>query len=390
MDDSATTQMDSRILDQILPYFTSNYGNPSSTHSFGMKSRYAIDESRYSIANYLGCTPQEIIFTSTGSESISLALKGTAEYLATINGDFHPENVYFVTSPLEHSAVIKTISHLSAWGYKNKIISVDQNGVVNLNILSSTLESIKIENPSSQIIVTIQHVNSEIGVIQDIPKISLIAKEFGAYFHTDAMQSAKLFDLNVKTLGVDMLTMASHKIYGPIGVGILYLKSGSKISRQTDGGEQEYNIRAGTQNTPAIVGFGKAVELLKQERVGRFQHISKLSTILCDKIKFEIPSIRILSENTKIPSINSILFPQIKSTEFLVRLDLAGIMASAGSACNSGSIQPTANLKFLGLNDDEIKSVIRFSIGKNNTEKEINEAAEIIVREYQKYIQSKK
>lgn len=394
LDDSATTQLDPRILESMMPYLTNLYGNPSSTHSFGQKSKFAVDEARYTIADYLKCTPQEIIFTSTGSESISLALKGTAEYLATIGDNFNPENVYIITSPLEHSSVIKTISHQSFFGYKSKVLDVDQNGKVyiyeteNKYSLEKALNDIKTENSEAKILVSIQYVNSEIGTIQDISEISKLAHKYDAIVHTDAMQAAKLLDISVNNLGVDLLTMAAHKIYGPVGAAILYIKSGSKISRQTDGGEQEYKIRAGTQNTAAIVGLGKAVELLKSEREERREKIKNLSQEFISQLKSKIENIKILCEKDRMESIVAVLFPQINATEFLVRLDMAGIMASAGSACNSGSIQPTENLSKIGLNDKEINSVIRFSIGKNNTIDEINESAQIIAKEYSDYIRN--
>ena len=391
LDDSSTTQLDQRVLQAMLPYFTDMYGNASSTHSFGQKSKYAIDEARYILADFLHSTPQEIIFTSTGSESISLALKGTAEYLATKDG-FHPENVYFVTTPLEHSAVMKTISHLQAWNYKNRIVPVDDFGEVKPtgeDSLESILQDIKAENPNAEILVTVQYVNSEIGTVQNIAEISKIAHSYSAFVHTDAMQAAKYLDLNVQDLGVDMMTFAAHKIYGPLGAAALFLKSGSKISRQIDGGEQEYKIRAGTQNTPAIVGFGKAVQFLMQERDERKKHVWELSDLFSSKILSSIPGSRILCNENRMKSICAIVIPGIQAVEFLVRLDLNGIVASAGSACNSGSMQPTENLKYIGLNEQEINSVIRFSIGKNNTIEEINSAVEIIAEEYKKYTAQK-
>lgn len=393
LDDSSTTKVDKEILDSMIPYYLEYYGNASSTHSFGQKSKYAIDEARYIIADFLQCTPQEIIFTSTGSESISLAIKGTAEYLATQDNKFIPENVYIITTPLEHSSVHKTIMHLGFWGYKNKVIAVESDGRIKLeneeNSLRSILEKIRGENSQAKILISVQYVNSEIGTIQNLPVISKIAHEYGAIVHTDAMQAAKLLDVSIPFLGVDLLTMASHKIYGPIGVAILYIKAGSKISRQIDGGDQEYKIRAGTQNVPAIVGFGKAVKKLKVERNERHKKINKLSDIFVNKLKDSIPDIRILAEDARMQSIHACVFPNILSTEFLVRLDMSGIMASAGSACNSGSIQPTANLAHIGLADKDINSVIRFSLGKDLEESDVLQAVEIIVKTYNDYINSK-
>ncbi|MEI7604174.1 MAG: cysteine desulfurase family protein [bacterium] len=400
LDDSATTKVDERVLDAMLPFYKEYYGNSSSVHSFGQKSRFAIDEARYTIASFLQCTPQEIIFTSTGSESISLALKGTAEYLATKNGKFEPEKVHIITSPLEHSSVHKTIAHLGYWGYKNHIIDVNNEGLLildpetgisgnpvnNLKSLRQILDDISSDS-SNLIIVSVQHVNSETGAIQDIKRICEIAHEYNAIVHTDAMQSAKLIDINVRDSGVDLLTFASHKIYGPLGAAVLYIKSGSKISRQIDGGEQEYKIRAGTHNTPAIVGFGKAVELLSNERNERLAYIQDLSNKFISLLTEYIPNVRVLSLNKRMVSIHSVVLPGVKASEFLVRLDMAGIMASAGSACNSGAIQPMANLSYLGLSDTEIDSVVRFSIGKNNNIEEINESVKIISEQYNAYIQ---
>ena len=397
LDDSSTTKLDERVYNAMIPYMLEYYGNASSTHSFGQKSKFAIDEARYAIAKYINSSPQEIVFTSTGSESITLALKGTAEYLSGINNTFEPEHVYLVTTPMEHNAVINTISYLSILGYKNKIVDINEFGQAIIiknnefpNSLEQILTDIKQQDKNAHIIVSIQYVNSETGAIQNIKEVSQISHSFDAIVHTDAMQASKLLNISINELEVDLMTFAAHKIYGPVGAACLYIKSGSKISRQIAGGEQEYKIRAGTQNTPAIVGFGKAIELLAEERESRVKLITELSENFISNLKKKISNISILAEFNKIPSIVSVVFPQVNAVEFLVRLDLAGIMASAGSACNSGSIQPTANLKHMGLNDNQINSVIRFSIGKDIKNKDIDEACKIISEEYKHYIRSRK
>lgn len=375
-DNSATTELNETVLEAMLPYLTTNYGNPSSTYKLGQTTRFAIDNSRRIIAQYINCSPQEIIFTSGGTESTNLAIKGVAEALAMdhVSG-FNPSQVHIITTKIEHSATLSSIKHLGLIGYQIHFINVDNLGQINVVELENLLKQIT----NSKIIASFHHANSEIGTIQNIDILVPILKRYNALVHLDAMQSFKFYDINTPLMNADLITFAPHKFGGPKGIGALYIKKGTPIIRQSDGGQQEYYLRAGTENVAGIVGFGKAIEILKDTKKHNLEYISDLQlyleTSLHNSFK-EIVKFNSIAPN-RMPSITSVSFKNTPADQMLIKLDMNDICVSAGSACNSGSVQISPVLREILSNDDALNT-IRFSLGPSNTKDEIDEMIDIL------------
>lgn len=341
-DNAATTQTDPEVLEAMLPYFSETYGNPSSLHSLGREAKVALDTARKTAANILNCDFDEIIFTSGGTESNNLALKGT-------------EANTVATTKIEHPSILET--------NPNILLSVDHEGFLNLDELEESI--------SAKTLVSVIYANNEIGTIQDIPKIAEICHKKEAILHTDACQAANYLSIDTKELGIDLMTLNSAKIYGPKGMGLLFVKKDTPLQSQIHGGPQEFKLRAGTENLPGIIGFIKALEISQKSQKEETARLSKLRDQLITQILTEIPDTKLNGPKNRLANNINISFPKIEGKELVFLLDHQGIACSTGSACHMGKNAPSHTLTALGLNEKQAKSAIRFSLGKHTKISEI-------------------
>ena len=365
-DNSATTKTDERVIEAMMPYITENYGNPSSIYKIGRENRKAVEEAREQVAKALNCEPNEIYFTNGGSESDNTAIRGIA-YAYKNKGN------HIITSKIEHPAVLETCKQLEKEGFEVSYIGVDENGIIKLDELKNAIK------PTTTLI-SIMFANNEIGTIEPIEEIGKIAKENNIFFHTDAVQAVGNVRIDVKQLNIDALSMSGHKFYGPKGIGALYVKKGIKFEKLINGGHQERNKRAGTENVAGIVGLGKAIELAYQELDEHNKKIKELRDYYVEQVKAKIPYIRINGDETKrLPGNSNISFRFIEGEGLLLNLDLKGICASSGSACTSGSLDPSHVLLAIGLPHEIAHGSLRISIGKYNTKEEVDYLVENLV-----------
>src|SRR3989339_1043170 len=366
IDHNATTPVHPEVLSSMLPYFKEFYGNPSSIHSFGQETRKAIEDSREKVAKLLGAESSEIIFTSCGTESNNHAIKGTAFSLQN-------KGKHIITSKIEHHAVIEVCEYLSKkFGFEITYIPVDKYGIVNP-------EDVKKAITDKTILISIMHINNETGTIQPIEEIGKIAQERQIVFHTDAVQSVGKIQIDVKKLGVSLLSLSGHKFYAPKGVGILYVRKGLKIHSLFHGGSHEKNRRAGTENVPYIVGIAKALDISHKDMAEESKRIlylrEKLEKGILDKIEYS--QINGHPEN-RIYNTSNISFDFIEGEGLLLSLDMEGIAASTGSACTSGTLEPSHVLAAMGVSPTKSQGSIRFSLGRQNTEAEIDKLLEVL------------
>lgn len=365
-DNAATTRLDDEVLQEMLPYLKENYGNASSIYKLGRESRKAVEESRERISKVLNCKPNEIYFTAGGSESDNMAIKGIAKANKK-------KGNHIITSKIEHPAVLETCKQLEKEGFEITYISVDENGIVDLEELKKSIKP-------TTILITIMFANNEIGTIQPIEEIGGIAKESNIYFHTDAVQAVGNAKIDVQKLNIDSLSLSGHKIYGPKGIGALYVKTGVKFEKFIDGGHQERNKRAGTENVAGIVGIGKSIELAYENLNEHNKKIKELRDYYVEQVKEKIPYIKINGDMEKrLPGNCNISFRFIEGEGLLLNLDLKGICASSGSACTSGSLDPSHVLLAIGLPHEIAHGSLRISIGKYNTKEEIDYLVENLV-----------
>ena len=358
-DNAATTKLDDEVLKEMLPYLKDNYGNPSSIYKLGREARKAIEDSREKIAKVLNCKANEIYFTAGGSESDNTAIKGIAK--ANKKRGNH-----IITSKIEHPAVLETCKQLEKEGFEITYISVDEKGIVNLEELKKSIKP-------TTILITIMFANNEIGTIQPIEEIGKIAKENNIYFHTDSVQAVGSIKIDVQKLNIDSLSLSGHKFYGPKGVGALYVKTGIPFEKFISGGHQERNKRAGTENVAGIVGIGKAIELAHENLHEYPKKIKELRDYYVKQVEEKIPYIKINGDMEKrLPGNSNISFRFIEGEGLLLNLDLKGICASSGSACTSGSLDPSHVLLAIGLPHEIAHGSLRVSIGKYNTKEEID------------------
>lgn len=358
-DNNATTKVDDEVLKEMIPYFKEYYGNASSIYKLGQKSKNKIEEVREKISSILKCNLNEIYFTSGGSESNNLALKG-------IMSANKSKGKHLITSMIEHPSILNTCKSLENEGYEVTYLNVDDKGVVNLNELENSIRE-------DTVLVSIMFTNNEIGTIEPIKEIAAICKSKGVIFHTDAVQAIGNISVDVNELNIDSLSLSSHKFYGPKGIGVLYVKSKVRFNSLIDGGHQEMNKRAGTENVPAIVGMGKAIELIFSNLDEKNDYVKSLRDYFESEIKKVLPNIKINGDlNNRLPGTSNITIKGISSDTVVISLDMKDICISSGSACTSGSIEPSHVLEAIGLKKEDAKSSIRISIGKYNTKEEID------------------
>lgn len=365
LDYAATTPTDQEVVKAMLPYFTNKFGNPSSIHSFGQEGRAAIAASREQIASLLGAKPDEIIFTSGGTESDNFAIKGIA-FANRRKGN------HVITSSIEHHAVIEPCEFLEKRDFDVTYLPVDQNGLVDPDDVKKAITD-------NTILISVMHANNEIGTIEPIAEIGKIAKEKKIYFHSDSVQTFGHIPINVDELNVDLISVSAHKLYGPKGIGALYVRKGTRIMPFMQGGGQERRRRASTENVPGIVGFGKAVELAKKEMDGESQKLTFLRDKLKKGILEKIDHVNLNGHPTqRLPNNVNFSIGFIEGESMLLSLDMEGIAASTGSACTSGDLEASHVLLALGLSHELAHGSLRFSLGRATTDEDIDYVLEIL------------
>lgn len=365
LDNAATTKTAPEVMEAMLPYFTEYYGNPSSVYEFAGKSKAAITKSREIIAKALGAADNEIYFTAGGSESDNWALKATAEA-------YEKKGKHIITTKIEHHAILHTAEYLEKRGFEITYVGVDENGTVKLDELKKAIRP-------DTILISVMFANNEIGTIQPIKEIGQIAHEKGILFHTDAVQAFGQIPINVDECHIDMLSASGHKLNGPKGIGFLYIRKGVKIRSFVHGGAQERKRRAGTENVPGIVGIGKAVERAMATMEERTRHETEVRDYLIDKILKEIPYTRLNGHRTnRLPNNINFSFQFIEGESLLIMLDMDGICGSSGSACTSGSLDPSHVLLAIGLPHEIAHGSLRLTLSEEITKEDMDYVAESI------------
>ena len=364
-DHAATTPTDGAVAESMAVYMTQQYGNPSSVHAFGREARKAVAEARGRVASLIGAKPEEIYFTSGGSESDNFALKGIA-FANRAKGN------HIVTTQVEHHAVLHTCQWLEKNGFRVTYLPVDADGCIHLSDLEAAI------TPET-ILVSVMFANNEVGTVQPIAEAARIAKARGVYFHTDAVQAVGALPVDVEAMGIDLLSLSGHKFYGPKGIGALYVRRGVKIEPVQLGGAQERKLRAGTENVPAIVGLGLAAQLAQAELTQRAEHTRALRDALIAGIEARIPEVKLNGHRTqRLPGNVNISFLYIEGESLLLSLDMKGIAASSGSACTSGSLDPSHVLLAMGLTHEVAHGSLRLTLGRQNTREEVDYALDAL------------
>lgn len=358
-DHAATTAVKEEVLKEMLPYFSINYGNASSIYSLGRQSKRALDNARMQVAMALNCSPREIYFTGCGSESDNIALKGIAY------ANKHKGN-HIITTKIEHPAILNTCRSLEKDGFHVTYLNVDENGFIDINELKASITD-------KTILISIMFANNEIGTIQPIKEIGEIANSKQIYFHTDAVQAVGNVRINVKDMGIDLLSMSAHKFYGPKGVGALYVKEGINFNKLQDGGHQEKDKRAGTENVAGIVGLGKAIEIAYKNFDKYNEKLTTLRDYYISQVEAKIPKVKLNGDRIKrLPGNANISFKGIEGESLLLNLDLKGICASSGSACSTGSLNPSHVLMAIGLPHEIAHGSLRTTFGDENTKEDVD------------------
>lgn len=365
MDHSATTPVSEEVISVIIKALQENWGNPSSLHSYGKDARRVLESARNQVAMLVGATPQEIIFTSGGTEANNYALLGSA-------WAHQKRGRHLITTQIEHPAVLNSVDFLERNGFEITYLPVDRFGQINLKKLEEEIRK-------DTILISIMHANNEIGTIQPLLEIAEIAKARGIVFHSDAVQTVGRIPVDVKELKVDLLALSAHKFYGPKGIGALYVKSGTTLSPITYGGGQERKWRSGTENIPGIVGMGKAAEMAREDMQDRFEHIKELSEYLSKKILNDIPHAYLSGHpEERLAGHTSFIFPGVDGATLLALLDAEGIATSGASACSSNSFTESHVLKATGLKKEFVNSALRLSLGKDNSFEDLEKLMKIL------------
>ena len=358
-DNAATTKVKNEVLQEMLPYYSEKYGNPSAVYALAREVKKDIENAREKVAGLIGCKKNEIYFTASGSEADNTAIKAIA-YKNKYKGN------HIITTKIEHHAILESCEFLEKQGFIIKYLNVDRNGFINLDELQNSITE-------KTILISIMFANNEIGTIQPIEDIAKIAKEKNIIFHTDAVQAVGNVNIDVNSMGIDMLSLSGHKIYGPKGIGALYVRNNIEFDKFINGGHQEKNKRAGTENTAGIVGLGKAAELAKENLKKHKKNVKELRDYYVEEVSKRIPNIKINGAiNARLPGNSNISFEGINGNDLLLELDNVGICASSGSACNSEETSPSHVLSAIGLDAKTAKSSLRVTFGEFNTKEEVN------------------
>ncbi len=365
LDYAATAPVLPEVLDAMMPFFISRYGNPSGIHGTGRDAHKAVEEARRRTAAVLGAESREICFTSGGSESDNLAIQGTAFAL-------REKGNHLITSRIEHHAVLNTCRWLEKQGFRVTYLPVDADGTVSPDAVRDAI------TPET-VLVSIMTANNEIGTVEPVGEIGRICREKGVLFHTDAVQAAGMLPLRADGMNADLISLSAHKFHGPKGTGALYIRKGTRLDALIHGGSQERGLRAGTENVPGIVGLGKAIEIAEAERTANAERIRELRDLLIRRIRGAVPDVKLNGHpERRLPNNCHFSFAGVESEALLLRLDLAGIAASGGSACTSGSMEPSHVLKATGLEEELMKGSIRLTLGRETTAEEIEKTAQVL------------
>ena len=367
LDHNATTPVDPAVLEAVLPYFSGDFGNASSIHTFGQHARAAVETAREQVAALLNARPQEIVFTSGGTESDNHAVFGVVQSQLAERATAH-----LITTAIEHEAVLNTCQALETQGVAVTYLPVSRDGLINLDDFRKTIRP-------ETVLITVMHANNEIGTIQPLAEIGKIAAERDVYFHTDAVQSLGKIPVDVKAFQLDLLSLSGHKIYAPKGVGAIYIKSGTRLRQLLYGGHHQRGFRPGTENVAGIVGLGKAAELARLSLAEDAARISALRDRLEQGLLSRIPDTRVNAATApRTPNTCNVTFSGIEGEALVIALDLKGLACSTGAACSSGAVEPSHVLTAIGLPASEARASVRFSLGRNTTPEEIDAALEIV------------
>ena len=365
LDNSATTPLDEHVFEAMRPYYTEEFGNASSIHSWGQRARSAVEDARAQVAELIGAKTNEVVFTSGGTESNNTALRGVASRNRT-------KGNHIVTTTIEHSAVLRTCEQLEKEGFRLSYVPVDRQGLVGLDRLKEAIEA-------ETILISIMHANNEIGAIEPVDEIASLAKEAGILFHTDAVQAVGKIPVNVRKLEVDLLSLSAHKLHGPKGVGVLFVKRGTVMDPLMHGGTHERNRRAGTLNVAGIIGLGKACELARAALEDLNSRVCSLRDKLETGILKGVPETAVNGSTThRLPHLTNISFRHLEGEALLISLDFQGVAVSTGSACSSGAVEPSHVLTALGIAPKLRDSAIRFSLSRMNSEEDIDYVLQIL------------
>jgi cysteine desulfurase len=367
LDHAATTPVAPEVFEAMQPYLTERFGNPSSIYAAGREARAGLDRARGMLANVLNCQAREIVFTSGGTEADNLALKGVAWHHRLRGGGNH-----IITTAIEHHAVLHSAEYLEQFGFDVTYLEPDAEGIIHPDAVRDAIRD-------DTMLISIMYANNEIGTIQPIAEIGAVARENRIIFHSDAVQAGGTLDLDVEALNVDLLSLSAHKFYGPKGIGLLYVRRQTPILWQQSGGAQENNHRAGTENVAGIVGMSRALELAETERVAENQRLISLRTQLIDGLLERVPGTQLNGHpDQRLPNNVNISFDDIEGETLLLNLDMNGIAASSGSACTTGSTEPSHVLTALGLPQRQVNGSLRLTLGKSNDEAQINRVIDVL------------
>jgi cysteine desulfurase len=371
LDHNATTPVDPAVLDAMLPYFSAEFGNASSIHTFGQRARAAVETAREQVAALLNARPQEIVFTSGGTESDNHAIFGIVSFpFASLT--FSTSSLHIITSIIEHEAVLNACQALEQQGVAVTYLPVNRDGLIHLEDLRRALR------PETALI-TIMHANNELGTIQPLQEIGRIAKEADVYFHTDAVQSAGKIPIDVNPMQLDLLSISGHKLYAPKGIGAIYIRGGTRLRQLLYGGHHQRGMRPGTENVAGIVGLGKAAEIARQSLIEDAHRISALRDKLEQQLISRVPQSRVnAGAAPRTPNTTNILFPGVEGEALLIALDLKGLAVSTGAACSSGAVEPSHVLTAIGLPAEDARASLRFSLGRHTTDADIDFALSIV------------
>lgn len=374
LDYSATTPTDPRVVDAMMPYFNLTYGNPSSAHGFGRKAESAIESARERVATVLNCKAEEIVFTSCGSESDNLAVRGVA-WAARQSG----HGTHVVTSPIEHSAVLRTVQQLAeVQGFRYSVLPVDQDAMVQVDTFRELLTD-------ETVLASVMYANNEVGTIQPIAALTGVAREQGVIFHTDAVQAAGQLSLDVQALGVDLMSLSAHKFYGPKGVGALFVREGVSILSSQTGGSHERGFRAGTHNTPLIVGLATALELAYAEQEQRIKHYQTMRDMVIEGVLSKVSDVELTGHPLeRLPSHASFVFAGVNANTLIMHLDVKGIAVSSASACKVGNPEPSGVLLAMGYEPELALGSLRITVGMGTTTDDVAYAVDVVAQAVEK------